>query len=62
MVSFGEKAKIKRREIWIKVVVMFLQLYCLQSSEKVGVRFMLYGSSDCEELNNLNLWVVYRMT
>ena len=27
MVSFEEKAKIKRREIWIKVVVMFLQLY-----------------------------------
>ena len=27
MVSFGEKAKIKRWEIWIKVVVMFLQLY-----------------------------------
>ena len=27
MVSFGKKAKIKRREIWIKVVVMFLQLY-----------------------------------
>ena len=27
MVSFGEKAKIKRREIWIKVVVMLLQLY-----------------------------------
>ena len=29
MVSFGEKAKIKRREIWIKVVVMLLQLYKL---------------------------------
>ena len=27
MVNFGEKAKIKRREIRIKVVIMFLQLY-----------------------------------
>ena len=27
MVSFGEKAKVKKREIWIKVVVMLLQLY-----------------------------------
>ena len=27
MVRFGEKAKIKKREIWIKVVVVLLQLY-----------------------------------
>ncbi len=27
MVSFGEKAKIRKREILIKVVVMLLQLY-----------------------------------
>ena len=32
MVSFGEKVKIKRREIWIKVVVMFLLLYYLMNS------------------------------
>ena len=29
MVSFGEKAKLKREEIWIRVVVMLLQLYLL---------------------------------
>ena len=27
MVNFGEKAKIKRQEIWIQVVVVLLQLY-----------------------------------
>ena len=27
MVSFGKKSKIKKLEIWIKVLVMLLQLY-----------------------------------
>ena len=27
MVNFGEKAKMKRQEIWIQVVVVLLQLY-----------------------------------
>ena len=33
MVNFGEKAKIKKAEIWIKVVVMLLQLYSVECHE-----------------------------
>ena len=45
MVSFGEKAKIKSWEIWIKVVVMLLQLYYLLKKEFIQ-ESGLYGSFD----------------
>ena len=45
MVSFGEKAKIKRPEIWMKVVYMLLQLYYLLKKELIQ-ESGLYGSFD----------------
>ena len=51
MVNFGEKAQKKTREIWIKVVVMLLQLYytvdinellCLKN---VGTKILLFFTS-----------------
>ena len=51
MVSYGEKAKIKRREIRIKVVVTLLQLYKTKYSRNLYLPILKFQEKTDEVTN-----------